>query len=82
MKVNIQRWGNSLAVRIPAAFARSLGLEQNSQAELSMARDSLVLTPVRKPAARPKLSTLLDRVTPDNVHAETAVGKPTGRESW
>jgi antitoxin MazE len=82
MKIHIQRWGNSLAVRIPAAFARSLGLAQDSLAELSMPKNSLVLTPVRKPGARPKLSALLDKITPANVHAETDSGKPSGRESW
>jgi antitoxin MazE len=82
MKVRIQRWGNSLAVRIPAAFARSLGMEQDSLAELSMAKDALVLTPARKPKPRPKLSGLLDRITPGNVHGEADAGPPTGRESW
>ena len=82
MKTHIQRWGNSLAVRIPAAFARTLGLAQDSLAELSMSKGSLLLTPVRKPVARPKLSALLDRITPGNVHAETNTGKPSGRESW
>ncbi len=81
MKVRIQRWGNSLAVRIPAAFARTLGLEQNSLAELSMTKEALVVTPVRKPKPRPKLSSLLDKITPANVHAEADTGKPTGRES-
>jgi antitoxin MazE len=82
MKVHIRRWGNSVAVRIPAAFARSLGLAQDSLAELAMSKDSLVLTPVRKPGARPKLSSLLDRITPGNVHGETDTGRPSGRESW
>jgi antitoxin MazE len=82
MKVHIQRWGNSLAVRIPAAFARSLGLAQDSLAELSMAKGALTLTPVRTPGTRPKLSLLLDRITPANVHGEVDTGRPTGRESW
>jgi antitoxin MazE len=80
MKTRIQRWGNSLAVRIPVAFARSLGLEQDSQVELSMARNQLVVAPVRKP--KPKLADLLDRITPANAHRETDAGKPQGRESW
>ena len=80
MKARIQRWGNSLALRIPAAFARSLGLERDSLVELSMAKNSLVATPIRKP--RPKLTELVDRITPDNVHGEIENGKPAGRESW
>ena len=82
MRIRIQRWGNSLAVRIPAAFARSLDLAQDSLADWSMSKNSLVLTPVRKPLARPKLSALLDRITPGNVHGEADTGKPSGREAW
>jgi antitoxin MazE len=78
MKTRIQRWGNSLAVRIPVAFTRSLGLERDSQVELSMAGNQLVVAPVRKP----KLEELLDRITPANVHREVDAGKSRGRESW
>ena len=80
MKTRIQKWGNSLAVRIPAAFARSLGLEQDSQVELSMTRNQLVVAPVRTP--KPKLAELLDRITPASVHGEVDAGKPQGGESW
>ena len=80
MKTRIQRWGNSLAVRIPAAFARSLGLEQDSQVELTMTRSQLVIAPVREP--KPKLADLLDRITPANVHREVDAGKPQGHETW
>lgn len=80
MQTRIQKWGNSLAVRIPAAFARSLGLEQDSQVELTMTRSQLVIAPVRKP--KPKLAELLDRITPANVQREVDAGKPQGRESW
>ena len=80
MRTRIQKWGNSLAVRIPTAFARSLRLERDSQVELSMARNQLVIAPVRKP--QPKLAELLNRITPANVHREVDAGKPQGRESW
>jgi antitoxin MazE len=82
MRTRIQRWGNSLAVRIPAPFARTLGLEHGSLVELDMSKATLVVTPVEKPKARPKLSVLLDRITAANVHAEVETGKPAGRESW
>ena len=80
MKTRIQKWGNSLALRIPAAFARSLGLEQDSHVELTMTKSQLVIAPVRKP--KPKLAELLDRITPANVHREIDAGQPQGRESW
>jgi antitoxin MazE len=80
MKTRVQKWGNSLAVRIPVAFARSLGLEQDSQVQLTMTKSQLVIAPVRKP--KPRLADLLDRITPANVHREVDAGKPQGRESW
>lgn len=69
-----------MAVRIPAAFTRSLGLERDSQVELTMASNQLLIAPVRQP--KPKLAELLDRITPANVHREVDAGKPQGRESW
>jgi len=80
MQTRIQKWGNSLALRIPVAFARSLGLEQDSQVEVTLMKTQLVIAPVRKP--KPKLADLLDRITPANAHQEADAGRPQGRESW
>jgi antitoxin MazE len=80
MRIRIQRWGNSLAVRIPAAFARTLGLEQNSQVDLNMIKSAMTITPVTRP--KPRLVDLLTRITPANTHGEVGTGKPQGRESW
>ena len=35
MKTRIQKWGNSLALRIPKSFAHEVGLEQDSQVEVA-----------------------------------------------
>ena len=80
MKTQIQRWGNSLAVRIPKAFANDLGLDQDSTIELALEDGCLVL----KPTALPKfeLGNLLSRVTEDNCHREYDFGGPTGDEQW
>lgn len=32
MELQVNRWGNSLAVRLPAQLARQMGLEEGSQA--------------------------------------------------
>jgi antitoxin MazE len=80
MKTRIQKWGNSLAVRIPGALARTHGLEQNSQVDLSMIKSALTITPVTRP--KPRLVDLLNRITPANTHGEVGTGKPQGRETW
>ena len=80
MRTQIQKWGNSLAVRIPKAFARDLGLDQNSTIELSLEDGCLVLKPTAMPEY--ELSKLLSRVTEDNLHGEFDFGGPTGSEQW
>ena len=80
MRIRIQRWGNSLAVRIPAAFARTLGMEQNSQVDMRMTKSSLSITPVTRP--KPRLDDLLSRITADNAHGEVGTGRSQGRETW
>jgi antitoxin MazE len=80
MKATIQKWGNSLALRIPKTVAEELGLEQRSLVELSMTRGTLVLKPAKR--ARPTLAELLDKITTHNIHAEADLGPPQGRESW
>ena len=80
MKTQVQKWGNSLAVRIPKAFATDLGLDQDSTIDLTLEEGCLVL----KPTARPKyeLKSLLSQVTEDNRHDEYDFGGPTGSEQW
>ena len=80
MKTQIQKWGNSLAVRIPKAFAANLGLVQNSSVELALKDGSLVVRP--SPSPKYQLSELLDRVTENNLHSEEDYGRAVGNEEW
>lgn len=80
MKTRIQKWGNSLAVRIPKAFAANLGLAQDSSVELALENGDLVVRPSRTP--RYQLSELLDRVTENNLHTEEDYGRAVGNEEW
>jgi len=85
MKVEFQKWGNSLAVRVPSAFAREVGAAEGKRAELTVENGALV---VRVPTARPKkprryrLEDLVADITPENRHAETNWGPPVGNEVW
>lgn len=78
MRTRIQRWGNSLAVRIPKPFAAEAGLEQQSEVDVAVVDGTLVITPSPVPA----LSDLLAQVTDENLHGETDSGSPVGREVW
>ena len=79
MKAKVQRWGNSLAIRIPKAYAADLRVDVGSVIDLDVVEAKLIVTP--EPQA-PPLDALLAQVTPENVHAETDVGAAIGREVW
>ena len=80
MVTQIQKWGNSLAVRIPKALAAELNLEPNSTVEIKQEQGRLVLVPVKKPAFT--LEQMLAQVTPENLHAEIDTGPAQGNEIW
>lgn len=80
MRVHIQKWGNSLALRIPKPFAEEARVKQGSVVELKLQDGKLVAIPVRP--AEFTLTKLLAQVRPGNLHAEEDFGDPVGREVW
>jgi antitoxin MazE len=80
MRTKIQRWGNSLAVRIPKPFATEAGLNQQSEVDVSIVDGALVIRPC--PELSFSLDELLARVTDENLHEEIDSGPPVGREIW
>jgi antitoxin MazE len=80
MRTKVQKWGNSLAVRIPKAFAIEVGLERDHDVELSVQGGRLVVEPSASPSYT--LEELLSGVRPSNLHRETNWGPPVGKEVW
>ena len=80
MNTKIQRWGNSLGLRIPRSFAEEAGVEAGSQVDLSMRDGDLVVRATKRRAYR--LNELLEKVTAKNLHAELDTGEARGREVW
>lgn len=80
MKVAIQKWGNSLAVRIPKAFADDLGVCAGSVVDVSVLDGRLIAAPRRREKVH--LADLLSGVTPANRHDEIATGEAAGGEAW
>lgn len=78
MFTKVQKWGNSLAVRIPSAFARELELSPDTEVELRLDGDKLVIIPNR----RRQLEKLLKQITPENLHSEVGWGEKSGKEEW
>ncbi|MCP4902235.1 MAG: AbrB/MazE/SpoVT family DNA-binding domain-containing protein [bacterium] len=80
MRTQVQKWGNSLAVRIPKAFAADLGVTLDSPVELSMKDGCLLVRPNIVP--KYELKDLLSSVTPENLHTEFDIGPEVGNEAW
>ena len=79
MRTRVQRWGNSLGVRIPKAFAAEIGLQDDSPVDLRLDEGTIVLEPH---VHLPKLGDLLEGIRPDNLHGEADSGPAAGNEVW
>ena len=76
----IQRWGNSLGLRIPRSFAEEAGVGAGSEVDLSIQDGDLVVKLATRRQYR--LEELLRKITVKNLHAEMDAGSPVGREVW
>ncbi len=80
MKTEIQRWGNSLAIRIPRPFAKETHLEQGSSVDLSLDSGNLLIVPSRK--KQYSLADLVSEITDENLHDAQDFGPSVGLETW
>jgi len=80
MKTSIQKWGDSLALRIPKSFAIKAGLREDGPVELSLVKGNLVVQAISE--SPPTLADLLRGVTDENLHGEWDTGPAIGKESW
>lgn len=80
MKTRVQKWGNSLAVRIPKAFAAEAGLREDAAVELSVIDGSLIIAPLAP--APLTLAELLRGITAENLPGEWQSGPAVGKEVW
>ena len=84
MKVAFQKWGNSLALRVPKAFADEIGASDGKAAEMTVSNGKLVIETLRsqRRKRRYNLDELIAGITPDNRHGEIDWGPPVGNEAW
>lgn len=79
MRSKVQKWGNSLALRIPKSFAEEAQVEEGADVDLQLKEGRLVIVPLRP---RMTLKELLAAVKPEHLQSETDTGKPLGSEVW
>ena len=80
MITTVQKWGNSLALRIPKAYAEETHIHDGSSIDLTLLNGNIVITPVRKKAFT--LDELLKDITADNQHEAIDSGAAIGQEIW
>ena len=80
MEARVQKWGHSLALRIPSTFAKKSKIQPGSRVDLSEVKGKLVITPLETEV--PTLEMLLAGVTADNLHHEVITGDAVGNEVW
>lgn len=78
MKVQVQKWGNSLALRIPKSFALETNIENGSTVDVAVQKGALVIKPVIE--EKLTLDEMLAGITKENLHAEIDFGKAEGEE--
>lgn len=76
---SVAKWGNSLALRIPGAFARELDVHEGASVEISIDNGTLVVRPIDEVKVY-DLDVLLNGITKENRHGEIAAGSAVGNE--
>ena len=80
MNATVQKWGNSLALRIPKTIAVDAGLTRGSVVSIAVKRRRLIVDPDPEPTYT--LEELVKGITKKNRHPETDWGPPVGKEIW
>jgi antitoxin MazE len=81
MDLQINRWGNSLAVRLPAQLARKLGLREGSQVSAELTPEgSLKLSPHEPQRPATSRVELLEQIA--QLHKMVPITQPVPREEW
>jgi len=77
MRVEVQKWGNSAALRIPAPALKDAGMQVGQSLDLRVEGGKLVIEP-----ASESLEDLLAKMTPENCHGLVLEGPAAGAEAW
>ncbi len=78
MVVQFAKWGNSIALRIPAAYAKDLGATDGKSANIAVLDGKLVVTPIDVSVY--DLAELVAGITEENLHGETLTADAVGNE--
>ena len=77
MQTVVQKWGNSLGLRIPSLWAKDNNVKNGSKIEVIAEKGKITILPQKK-----SLDDMLAMVTPENIHSEVSTGNAVGKEEW
>ena len=77
MHSHMQKWGNSLGIRIPKQIAKQLQLTQGSPVVISIENDKIIIQPPKY-----DLETMLKEIKKKNLHNEAFDDGQRGNEAW
>lgn len=77
MQTVVQKWGNSLGLRIPSLWAKDNNVKCGSKIEVIVEKGKITILPQKK-----SLDDMLAMVTPENIHSEVSTGNAIGKEEW
>jgi antitoxin MazE len=80
METKLQKWGNSLAIRLPKQVTNKLALREGSPVTVAEDHGEIVIR--QAPHAKVSLRSLVSKITSKNRHAEVAWGEASGQEVW
>lgn len=81
MSTVIQKWGNSLGVRIPSDLARKQRLTEGESVEVVETKRGVEIRVVKNDRDI-NLSSMVKRITSENLHEKEGWGGPRGHEVW
>ena len=80
MRIKIQKWGNSLALRIPKAFAFQSKIREDEYVNLTLEKNKIVIEPFKE--EKYSLNKLVSGINKSNLHPEIDFGQHEGMEHW
>jgi antitoxin MazE len=80
MKATVKKWGNSAAVRIPAAVMQATHIELDEVEDVREEAGRIIIEPIRQKTY--ELDQLLKGITSKNQHKGVDFGPAVGKEVW
>ena len=77
MQAVVQKWGNSLGLRIPVLWAKDNNVKNGSKVEVIAEKGKMIILPQKK-----SLEDIMNFVTDENIHSEIETFEAVGKEEW